>query len=64
MLGNFIYYNPTKLYFGDDAQKHLAEALRPFGKTVMLAYGSGSIKRNGVYDDVVAALKEAGKSVV
>lgn len=64
MLGNFIYYNPTKLYFGDEAQKHLAEALRPFGKTVMLAYGGGSIKHNGVYDDVVAALKEAGKTIV
>lgn len=64
MLGNFIYSNPTKLYFGDEAQKHLAEALRPFGKTVMLTYGSGSIKRNGVYDDVMAALKDAGKTVV
>ena len=64
MLGNFIYSNPTKLYFGDEAQKHLAEALKPFGKTVMLTYGGGSIKRNGVYDDVMAALKEAGKTVV
>ncbi len=64
MLGNFIYSNPTKLYFGDEACKNLAEALRPFGKRVMLAYGGGSIKRNGVYDDVVAALAEAGKEVV
>ena len=64
MLGNFIYYNPTKLYFGDEAQKHLAEALKNFGKKVLLTYGGGSIKSNGVYDDVMAALKEAGKEVI
>ncbi len=64
MLGNFIYSNPTKLYFGDEAQKHLAEALKGFGKKVLLTYGGGSIKRNGVYDDVMAALQAAGKEVV
>ena len=64
MLGNFVYSNPTKLYFGDKAQKNLAEALKPFGKTVMLTYGGGSIKKNGIYDDVIAALAAAGKSVV
>ena len=64
MLGNFIYYNPTKLYFGDEAQKHLAEALKNFGKKVLLTYGGGSIKSNGVYDDVMSALKEAGKEVI
>lgn len=64
MLGNFIYSNPTKLYFGDQAQKNLAEALKPFGKRVLLTYGGGSIKKNGIYDDVTAALKAAGKSVV
>lgn len=64
MLGNFVYSNPTKLYFGDKAQEHLAEALKPFGKKVLLTYGGGSIKRNGVYDDVIAALAKAGKEVV
>lgn len=64
MLGNFVYYNPTKLYFGDEAQKHLAEALKDFGPKVLLTYGGGSIKTNGVYDDVMKALKEAGKEVV
>ena len=64
MLGNFIFYNPTKLYFGDQAEKNLAEALKPFGNRVMLIYGNGSIKRNGIYDDVMKALKEAGKTVV
>ena len=64
MLGNFVYYNPTKLYFGDEAQKHLAEALKDFGPKVLLTYGGGSIKTNGVYDDVMKALKEAGKEVI
>ena len=64
MLGNFIYSNPTKIYFGDEAQKNLVEALSGFGKKVMLTYGGGSIKRNGIYDDVIAALTAAGKEVV
>ena len=64
MLGNFIYSNPTKLYFGDEAQKNLVEALSGFGKKVMLTYGGGSIKRNGIYDDIIAALTAAGKEVV
>ena len=64
MLGNFIYSNPTKLYFGDEAQKNLVEALSGYGKKVMLTYGGGSIKRNGIYDDVIAALTTAGKEVV
>ena len=64
MLGNFTYANPTKLFFGDEAQKNLAKALMPFGKKVLLTYGGGSIKRNGVYDDVISALKSAGKEVV
>lgn len=64
MLGNFVYANPTKLFFGNEAQKNLAEALKPFGKKVLLTYGGGSIKRNGIYDDVISALKSAGKEVV
>ncbi|MDE6329344.1 MAG: iron-containing alcohol dehydrogenase [Muribaculaceae bacterium] len=64
MLGNFVYSNPTRIYFGDNAQSHLAAALKEFGPKVLLVYGGGSIKRNGVYDDVVAALYEAGKEVV
>ena len=64
MLGNFVYYNPTKLYFGDEAQKNLATALADYGQKVLLVYGGGSIKTNGIYDDVMAALKAAGKEVV
>ena len=64
MQGNFIYHNPTKLYFGEDAMNHLIDELKNYGPTVMLSYGGGSIKRNGIYDAVVAALKTAGKTVV
>lgn len=64
MQGNFSYHNPTKLYFGEDAMSHLVNELRSYGRVVMLSYGGGSVKRNGVYDAVIAALKEAGKTVV
>ncbi len=64
MLGNFKYSNPTKLYFGDDALSFLPEALADFGSKVMLTYGGGSIKKNGLYDDVVRILNESGKTVV
>lgn len=64
MQGNFMYHNPTKLYFGEEAMDHLVGELKNYGATVMLSYGGGSIKRNGIYDAVMAALKEAGKTVV
>lgn len=63
MLGNFIYYNPTKLYFGTEVHKNLINALNEFGKKVLLVYGGGSIKKNGIYDTVKVALNEAGKEV-
>ena len=63
MLGNFSYRNPTKLYFGDDALSFLPEELKKYGPRVMLTYGGGSIKRNGLYDDVIRILKDAGKDV-
>ena len=64
MQGNFSYQNPTKLYFGEDALKFLSDELKQYGPTVQLCYGGGSIKRNGIYDAVVSALKEAGKTIV
>lgn len=64
MKGNFVYANPTKLYFGDEVQKNLTDALKGFGKKVLFIYGGGSIKRNGIYDDVIASLEAAGKEVV
>ena len=64
MLGNFSYHNPTKLYFGDDALRFLNEELPKYGKTVQLIYGGGSIKKNGLYDEIIAILKANGKTVV
>ena len=63
MLGNFTYCNPTKLYFGKDALNGLNEELPKYGKNVLLVYGGGSIKKNGIYDKVVAILKANGKNV-
>ncbi len=63
MLGNFSYSNPTKLYFGDDAISFLKDELKNYGSRVMLTYGGGSIKKNGIYDEVIKALKDAGKEV-
>lgn len=63
MIGNFEYCNPTKLYFGKDALDGLKKELNKYGKKVLLVYGGGSIKKNGIYDDVVNILKECGKEV-
>ena len=64
MLGNFSYYNHTKLYFGDESLNFLKDELKSYGPVVLLNYGSGSVKRNGIYDQVVTILKEAGKTIV
>lgn len=63
MLGNFTYANPTKLYFGDDSLKFLHTELPKYGENVVLVYGGGSIKKSGLYDEVVAILKENGQTV-
>ena len=63
MLGDFTYCNPTKLYFGKNALEGLRKELPKYGKNVLLVYGGGSIKRNGIYDKVTAILKECGKTV-
>lgn len=64
MLGNFTYSNPTKLYFGEGVKENLCEELKNYGPKVLLTYGGGSIKANGIYDDVMSALREAGKEVL
>ena len=64
-MNNFIYENHTKVYFGEDSVSvHLGSLLGNYGGTVMLAYGGGSIRRNGVYDEVMGILNAAGKRVV
>ena len=64
MLGNFSYVNATKLYFGEDSMNFLNEELPKYGANVQLIYGGGSVKRNGIYDAVVAILKANGKNIV
>ena len=64
-MNNFIYENKTKVYFGKGSVKEqLGNLLDRYGKTVMLAYGGGSIKRNGVYDEIMEILQEKQKDVV
>ncbi len=63
MLGNFVYCNPTKLYFGKDSLQYLNQELPKYGPNVVLVYGGGSIKKNGIYDAVVELLKKNGKNV-
>lgn len=63
MLGNFAYHNPTKLYFGEDSLQFLNQELPKYGDNVVLIYGGGSIKKNGIYDAVMQLLKQQGKQV-
>lgn len=63
MLGNFSFCNPTKLYFGDDSLNYLNTELPKYGKNVVLIYGGGSIKKNGIYDAVMKILIDNGKDV-
>lgn len=63
MLGNFSYSNPTKLYFGEDSLKSLNKELPKYGKNVLLVYGGGSIKRTGLYDQIIKILQDNGKGI-
>lgn len=63
MLGNFVYCNPTKLYFGDESLNYLHDELAKYGSNVVLIYGGGSIKKNGIYDAALSILKGCGKNV-
>ncbi len=63
MLGKFSYHNPTKLYFGEGSLSYLADELKNYGNNVLLVYGGGSVKKNGIYDSVVKMLTESGKNV-
>ena len=64
MLGNFTFHNPTKLYFGENSLENLSKELGKYGEKVMLVYGGGSIRKNGIYDAVLAELRKAGKQTV
>ncbi|MCS0655826.1 iron-containing alcohol dehydrogenase [Cytobacillus firmus] len=62
-MQNFTFYNPTKLIFGRDQLSQLQTEIPQYGKKVLVVYGGGSIKRNGLYDKVMAELTEIGAEV-
>ena len=62
-MNGFVYNIPTKVYFGENQLGHLGEELKKFGKRVLLTYGGGSIKRNGLYDRVIEELHKANLEV-
>ena len=64
MLGNFNYCNPTKLYFGKDALNNLNDELKNYGKNILLTYGGGSVKKSGLYDEIVKILKSNDKNII
>lgn len=63
-MNNFIFQNATKVYFGRGCVREYLACLAKDASTVMLAYGGGSIKRNGIYDELLEILQGAGKSIV
>lgn len=62
-MENFIHAIPTEIYFGKGQISHLADLLNHYGKNVLLSYGGGSIKRNGLYDQIISILNENGNKV-
>ena len=62
-MQNFVFRNPTKLIFGKGQLEQLKTEIPQFGKKVLLVYGGGSIKRNGIYDNVISILKEINAEV-
>ena len=63
MKNDFEFFNPTQVFFGRSAMENLSSVLSLYGDRVLLAYGSGSIRRNGVYDQVMNTLQACGKTV-
>lgn len=64
-MNNFIYENATRVYFGKGGVKeYLASILKSYGDTVMLAYGGGSIKKNGIYNEIMSILQASEKTVI
>lgn len=59
-MNDFVFHNPDKVYFGRNQLEHLPEELLKLGKKVLLVYGGGSIKKNGLYDNIVKLAKDNG----
>lgn len=62
-MDSFTFYNPVRLHFGEDALEKLPKELAQYGSKVLVVYGGGSIKRNGVYNAVMEKLQQADKTV-
>lgn len=63
MLLDFTYYNPTKIYFGKNSLSNLSKELENYGQNILLVYGKNSIKKIGLYDEVIKILKSSNKNV-
>lgn len=64
MLHDFTYYNPTKIYFGKDAMQNLSAEIANYGENILLLYGKNSIKKIGLYDEVVEILQACNKNII
>ncbi|MFJ7649043.1 iron-containing alcohol dehydrogenase [Lysinibacillus sp. NPDC097279] len=62
-MDSFTFFNPVKLHFGEDALEKLPKELAQYGSKVLMVYGGGSIKSNGVYNAVIEKLQQADKTV-
>ena len=63
-MKDFVFHNPTKIVFGEGTVSQIGDEARAYGKKALLVYGMGSVKTNGVYDQVVSSLQEAGLEIV
>ena len=63
-MKNFDFHVPTKIIFGEGTISRIGEEAKAYGKKVLLVYGKASIKKSGLYDKVIASLKEAGLDIV
>lgn len=62
-MQNFVFHNPTKILFGSNTIPAIGKETVLFGTKVLLVYGSGSIKKNGIYDQVLQSLTAAGAEI-
>ena len=63
MKYDFTYFNPTRIHFGKNALSNLASEVSEYGENVLLVYGKGSVKKSGLYDEIIGILKDCGKKV-
>lgn len=64
MIYDFTFQNSTRIHFGKKAMDHLADELRLYGPNILLLYGKASIKKNGIYDQVIHILSQEGKRII